>query len=280
MFKLKIKTLPLIFLVLALVFCNIYTTKAENVILSYNGFLTSTGYYIFGEIENNENYPIKNVALNIKFNLNNSEQITYTTTTSLPIILEGRKSPFSFILTDKTLAERVKDFSINIQGYKETKEKPSTNLIFSSHAPTNHSIYGVIRNQEENNVSFVTVFATFYDKNRKILAVNSADIIPTLKKGHPGIFEIDFPFKQKVEEIGWYSLTAYALNPPSTIQEEVNFAAFTKESAEGEGSSSIIIIFIISIVFSALVLIGAYVVVKIKQKRKSRRIKRKSKAQQ
>ncbi|MHA1754165.1 MAG: hypothetical protein ACTSYR_01450 [Candidatus Odinarchaeia archaeon] len=276
----KIKTVPLIFLVLAIIFCDIHTTKAENVILlnTYNGFLTSTGYYIFGEIENNENYPIKDVALNIKFNLNNSEQITYTTTTSLPIILKGRKSPFSFILTDKTLAERVQDFSISIQGYKEAKEKPSIDLIFSSHAPTNDSIYGVVRYQGEKSTSFVTVFATFYDENHKILAVNPADIIPTLSRGNPGLFEIRFPFSQHVKEVRWYSLTAYSHNPENTVQEEVNFAAFTKESEKDNGLSPILVTFIISVVFSALVLIGAYAVAKINQRRKrGRRIKRKLK---
>ena len=40
---------------------------------SYNGFLTTAGYYVVGEVQNIWNSPIKNVVLEINFHILNGQ---------------------------------------------------------------------------------------------------------------------------------------------------------------------------------------------------------------
>lgn len=263
--KYKIGLLTLLLLTTFL-FNKTAVTKAGNVIVlpNYNGILTMVGYYVYGEIQNNESFPIKDVILNIKFNLTTGEEITYTLSTVLPVILTGRRSPFIFLLSNKTLSANVSSFSISINDYDEAEIWPTRLGI--AHWPGNDSVIGVIANNGFYNLSFVSVFGTFYDKNRKILAIVQSDAMTMLlEPGGKESFRIFYPFEQGLEDIRYYSLTAYSTHPECTVENEVKFAVFKEEN---EGLSPILIIFISLIVFSALVLTGAYVVTKIKHRKK------------
>ena len=268
--KCKIGLLTILFLTVFL-FNKTALTEAENVILldNYNGFLTNVGYYVYAEIQNNGNSAVKDVVLNIKFSLTTGEEITNTTSSVLPIILKGRRSPVIFLQYNISLSAKVSGFSISLKDY-ETTQACSTYLRIGASLPTNDSILGTIENGASEDMPSTSIYGTFYDENHTVLAVNSEHV--WMESGGKQTFMIKYPFEFGVENVIWYSLTAYSPHPESTVQEEVDFAAFKEEN---EGLSPILTLFIVLVAFSALVLAGAYAITKIKH-RKTRKRRRTS----
>ncbi len=237
----------------------------ELTLNSYNSFLSQrrNWYYVFGEVQNIGDAPIKGVTLNITLQTQSGQKLYRTTTTSIDLILEGRKSPFTFLLTDKSLATEVKSAEVSIANYETTTETKPLKLRISAHKAENNTIVGFIENLGARQARFVSVLATFYDENQQVIA-GDAFMYDRLMPASRSSFEISFPFPEKYEQARWYSLTAQSLD--YAIEEEVGFTLF--KGGDG-GISYVFIVFGIALVFSALVLFGAYLSTKLgKQKGK------------
>jgi hypothetical protein len=262
----------LIFLLLTYFSFNIRLAAAQGeVILSrFNGYLTSAGYYVVGEVQNVGDTPVGNVALDITFH-SVSGDFSRETGTSLPTILEGRSSPFAYFVTNLTQASQISSVSVSVKTFAETETKPANLEI--THQPIGKSVIGWIKNNGDSDVSITAVFATFYDKDYTILALEMASH-SELQRGVWQSFNITFPFVQNSDEAELYSLTAFSIFPEYAAEEEVVFAAMNQTGDGNGGLYNVVIVFIVVIGFSALVLVGAYVTARIKNRKKHTRTRK------
>ena len=177
----KIALATILFLLLAtgLTFV-IQPAKAGSVtILSHNGYLSSIGsYWIVGEVQNLESLPVCYVDITATYY--DSSNNTITTDfgfAGLNIILPNQKSPFYILLIDETQASRVDHYTLEVKPCEYTSTLP-LNLKVLSNSGTFDStgkvrITGEVENTETINATNPVVWATLYDSNGKVVAVES-----------------------------------------------------------------------------------------------------------
>jgi len=239
---------------------------------SYTGFFTKEGFFrLVGEVKNNSPLNITNVKIKIKlFDSSNKLIRTKEQGTELTVLLSGRKSPFTFMVANKTEAALIKNYNVELIGYEQYVEEKPLELEIVWHAQGNISVYGRIDNTGSRNSTFTRVLATFYDENRKVSEVSSSQTIISLSPTDYYIFEIVFS-QDIIKRAKWYSLTAESVE--YTIKEEIE-SSFTASSENGN-NPDIYSIFGILIGFSAIVLIIAILVARRKQKKiRHRKIRR------
>ena len=253
--------------------------SAENDIriVSHRGIFDGSWYWVFGEVENvgTENYT--NVMLKFIF-YNATGDIIYSKNQmiSLLYLLEKRRSPFSFVLTETKVAKQVTSYEVKVESYKPENDRPCK-LRITYHHPYNDSILGIIENAGSSETRFIIIYATFYDKDYSVIAIESyviSKLEPSGRSGDKSTFDIVFPqkFSSDFKSVEYYSLTAESKE--YSIQEEVSYAKFKLNEEPEGGLDPIITTFIIVVLFSALVLVGAYLYAKTKQKISKRRIRK------
>ena len=250
--------------------------EKDLVITSHIGFLDKNGYYnVYGEIENKGNKNYSDIKLRYTF-YDSSGNILYTeegegTKISLHILLSGRRSPFSYILINETLASLVKNYTIHISSKKVLDKLVPAKLQITYHKPEGNSILVVIINSGDLPANFTTLYATFYDMNKSVIGIDS--LLSSIKPGKSSfIIEISKLGKKfNYTDVGYYSLTAESLNPEYVIQEEISYAYFMQENPFPD---PVITIFAIVILFSATMLISIYLILRFRQGKKRRHIKK------
>jgi len=254
--------------------------SAENDIriVSHRGIFDGSWYWVFGEVENvgTENYM--NVILKFIF-YNATGDIIYSKNQiiSLIYLLEKRRSPFSFVLTEIKVAKQVTSYEVKVESYEPLQNDRPCKLRITYHHPYNDSILGIIENAGSSETRFIIIYATFYDKDYSVIAIESYSISklePSGRSGDKSTFDIVFPkkFSSDFKSVKYYSLTAESKE--YSIQEEVSYAKFKLNKEPEGGLDPIITTFIIVVLFSALVLVGAYLYAKTKQKISKRRIRK------
>lgn len=254
--------------------------SAENDIriVSHRGIFDGSWYWVFGEVENvgTENYT--NVMLKFIF-YNATGDIIYSKNQiiSLIYLLEKRRSPFSFVLTETKVAKQVTSYEVKVESYEPVQNDRPCKLRITYHHPYNDSILGIIENAGSSETRFIIIYATFYDKDYSVIAIESYSISklePSGRSGDKSTFDIGFPqkFSSDFKSVEYYSLTAESIE--FSIQEEVSYAKFKLNEEPEGGLDPIITTFIIVVLFSALVLVGAYLYAKTKQKISKRRIRK------
>ena len=254
--------------------------SAENDIriVSHRGIFDGSWYWVFGEVENvgTENYT--NVMLKFIF-YNATGDIIYSKNQiiSLIYLLEKRRSPFSFVLTETKVAKQVTSYEVKVESYEPVQNDRPCKLRITYHHPYNDSILGIIENAGSSETRFIIIYATFYDKDYSVIAIESYSISklePSGRSGDKSTFDIGFPkkFSPDLKSVEYYSLTAESIE--YSTQEEVSYAKFKLNEEPEGGLDPIITTFIIVVLFSALVLAGAYLYAKTKQKISKRRIRK------
>ncbi|UCH31302.1 MAG: hypothetical protein JSV05_07345 [Candidatus Bathyarchaeota archaeon] len=277
----------LTFMLFITVFCSstqVARAQEDIILTSYNGFpITSEFYVVLGEVQNVGSKPIKNVILDIEFQLNSSEgTFSDTDTIALPVILEGRRSPFIYWINNASLAAQIRSFQVSIKSYEIEVETVPARLNITSYAyiPVQNSILVFLVNEGDSQVFSASVYATYYDSSQEVIGVHSEATF-YLNSSEGEFFNITYPFTENLEEVKWYSLTAVSINPTYVTKEDVVFAPFSVNGENGEngGFQSVVTVFIILIVFSFVVLVGAYAVAKIKKRTRLRNKRRRKHTQ-
>jgi len=230
-------------------------------IVSHKGFLTSLGYRVVGEVKNTGDQSVTNVTLKVSFyNSNNQIIRSIEQPVELEVLLPGRKSLFSIYLANQQEAQQVENYDITIFRFNECPDKP-IGLEILWHKFDNVSIYGKIRNFAAKNTSNVVIFATFYDSNQKV-ADTSMGGLGFLQNKSDEIFEVYYPSIDVFQRDLSYSLTAESFD--YAVKEET---ALTRLSYSSNESADIFYFFGTLIAISAIALIIAIVVARIKRKR-------------
>lgn len=184
---------------------------ADIQILSYTGFLTNYGgtlaYRVVGEVKNVGSRAYNNTFVNIVLYDQGNNIITNATVkTELSVIGPNRISPFSFIEFNATKAVNVARCEVMISSYNETQPKEGNLELYSYY--DRYKISGEISNKGTSETKFVTVFATFYDANKRVVDVYSSQTIAILESYHSENFDIYFPSPDMFKRARYYSLTA------------------------------------------------------------------------
>jgi len=254
--------------------------SAENdiIIVSHRGIFDGSWYWVFGEVENvgSENYT--NVMLEFIFYNATGDRIwSHEQIISLKYLLEKRRSPFSYILTETKVAKQVTSYEVKVKSYDVIQNNRPCKLRITYHHPYNDSILGIIENAGDSETRFIVIYATFYDKDYSVIAIESyviSKLEPSGRGGDKSTFDIGFPqkFSSDFKSVEYYSLTAESIE--YSVQEEVSYAKFMLNEEPEGGLDPIITTFIIVVLFSALVLAGVYLYAKTKQRISKRRIRK------
>jgi hypothetical protein len=138
-------------------------------ILSHTGYLDSLGYYhVVGEVLNSGDQPLSHVKVTATF-YNSSGIVVGTsyTTTTLSILLAGRKSPFDILLFDTAVSPKVHHYSLasaRVQALRILSNSSYVDAIGYRH------VVGEIKNIGTVNTTYVKVIATFYNTTGGVIA--------------------------------------------------------------------------------------------------------------
>ncbi len=202
--KYLIVLLPLIF--------GISNAWAELSIENDQQYLVDDGsLHIVGEIRNNLNVPLNQI--NIHATLYSNGQIIHETSGSSLVntIMPGMKGPFDIIiLGEKT--KLVDNYSLKLD-YKITDPKKQVIEITTSKINRdnldNLFITGTVANQGEITANTVTVVATLYDRDGKVVAAYKNHTEPDyLRASDETFFLVSLPDKFQANDVVDYTLVA------------------------------------------------------------------------
>ena len=202
--KYLIVLLPLIF--------GISNAWAELSIENDQQYLVDDGsLHIVGEIRNDLNVPLNQIYIHAT--LYSNGQIIHETSGSSLVntIMPGMKGPFDIIiLGEKT--KLVDNYSLELD-YKITDPKNQVIEITTSKINRdnldNLFITGTVANQGEITANTVTVVATLYDRDGKVVAVSKAHTEPDyLRASDETFFLVSIPDKFQANNVVDYTLVA------------------------------------------------------------------------
>jgi hypothetical protein len=245
--------------------------ESDLIITSHTGFLDANGYYtIYGEVENKGSKNYSDIKLKYTF-YDSSGNILYVeegtgTRISLSILLSGRRSPFSYVLTNETLATKVKNYTIKISSKKILKEVIPAKLQILHHKPVNDTLLLILYNSGSVDAKYVALYTTFYDVNKSVIAINSR--LATIGPNDRISFIIEIPtssYNFNLTDVKYYSITAESIYPQYILENEISYAIFSEDISYPD---PIWTIFVVIVSFSAAVLISAYLIAKYRQGKK------------
>lgn len=202
--KYLIVLLPLIF--------GISNAWAELSIENDQQYLVDDGsLHIVGEIRNDLNVPLNQIYIHAT--LYSNGQIIHETSGSSLVntIMPGMKGPFDIIiLGEKT--KLVDNYSLELD-YKITVPKNQVIEITTSKINRdnldNLFITGTVANQGEITANTVTVVATLYDRDGKVVAVSKTHTEPDyLRASDETFFLVSLPDKFQANDVVDYTLVA------------------------------------------------------------------------
>jgi hypothetical protein len=202
--KYLIVLLPLIF--------GISNAWAELSIENDQQYLVDDGsLHIVGEIRNDLNVPLNQIYIHATL-YSNGQIIHETSGRSLVnTIMPGMKGPFDIIiLGEKT--KLVDNYSLELD-YKITDPKNQVIEITTSKINRdnldNLFITGIVANQGEITANTVTVVATLYDRDGKVVAVSKTHTKPDyLRASDETFFLVSIPDKFQANNVVDYTLVA------------------------------------------------------------------------
>jgi hypothetical protein len=172
------------------------STITQTVILpTHSGYINDYGYfYVVGEVQNIGDTPIENVNITATFYDSKGDFIALGNGSStLEVILPGRKSPFEIILYSSLDSQKVYNYSLSTT-FSQAKTKPlgldiTTNSSFTD--ANGFHITGEIKNIGSEFTSFVKVIATFYNASGYVIATKFSYSDPkNLSPNQTATFEI------------------------------------------------------------------------------------------
>jgi hypothetical protein len=133
---------------------------------------------LFGEIKNTSEKNLTNITLSANFlDLENNILGTYSRSPEINTLNPNQFSPFEIIYLDPNTIDNVRNFSFSVN-YKFGKEKPNFLFIndINKRLDFNGFFYinGEITNIGTNTANNVTVVATVYDIDGKIIGITKA----------------------------------------------------------------------------------------------------------
>jgi len=172
---------------------------AEQIaIVSHQGFLDSTGYYVvYGEVKNNGDTPAKNVYVKITFSSpsgSDEDEVEI----SLHTILPGRKA--SFMGDASAQGSTVTGYQIELMDLTmPTEDLPKVLEIVSANSEVtmiNMMITGTVKNNGAETATYTRVYATAYDGpsgTGNVVATAGGTAQPyNVDPGQTGTFQIGF----------------------------------------------------------------------------------------
>jgi hypothetical protein len=173
---------------------------AEQItIVSHQGFLDSTGYYVvYGEVKNNGDTPAKNVYVKITFS-SPSGADEDEVEVSLHTVLPGRKAPF--MADASAQGSTVTGYQISLMDLTmATDDLPKVLEIVSAKSEVNFinnmMITGTVKNNGAETATYTRVYATAYDGpsgTGNVVATTGGTAQPyNVAPGQTGTFEIGF----------------------------------------------------------------------------------------
>lgn len=182
--------------------------------------------HIYGEIVNTSNRSLANVTAKGSFYDNNGKLLNeYQRACELPIVNPGGICPFEILYLDTKTTKIVKDFRLSAIGTPTAKGKPNALKVFSDSSKLDISgfyyITGGISNEGLEIATLITVIATLYDKDGKVIALGRALAEPvSISPDKQASFGIGVTEKKQTYKTNSYSLVAYSnqyLSPPITV---------------------------------------------------------------
>jgi hypothetical protein len=184
----------------------------EIEILSYTGFIDSLRWYrVVGEVKNVGSKTLGDVNVTVTlYDSNNHIIVSRQVQTELSVVEPNRITPFTFYLTDVTQSSIVDRCEAKVSSCNEAQPKEAKLKLYSIYNP--QAITGEINNEGTSETVHVTVIATFYDQNKRVIETGSTDIY-RLGSYQSESFTIYYPppdisNKSIFERARWYSITA------------------------------------------------------------------------
>ena len=167
--------------------------------------------HIVGEIQNNFNVPLNQIAVQAKLFSNGILIDTVKTSPMLNTIMPQMKGPFDIVILGND-AKGVDKYSLEIS-YKLTEPKNQvidiTKSDFSIDNSNNLVITGTVVNHGDITANTVVVVAILYDRNGNVAAVSKTHVEPDyLRAGDEAFFFVSVPDKTQSNSVVDYSLVA------------------------------------------------------------------------
>ncbi|MCV0392597.1 MAG: FxLYD domain-containing protein [Nitrosopumilus sp.] len=169
-------------------------------------------FHIVGEIINNLQAPLNQISIHATLFDKDGQIIESKKTSSLVnTIMPGMKGPFDLILTNHN-AKKVKSYSLDLD-YNVSPPKNQVIGISESKLSmdnfNNLMITGTVSNKGETTANMISVIATMYDKDGKVVSVNRVNPEPDyLRSQDNAFFLVSIPDKIQTNKITEYSLVA------------------------------------------------------------------------
>jgi hypothetical protein len=182
--------------------------------------------HVYGEIVNTSNSSLANITAKGSFYDNNGKLLNeYQRACELPTVNPGGICPFEILYIDTKTTKIVKDFRLSAMGTPTAKGKPNALKAFSDSSRLDISgfyyINGGISNEGSEIATLITVIATLYDKDGKVIALGRALAEPvSISPDNRASFGIAVTEKKQTYKTNSYSLVAYSdqyLSLPMTV---------------------------------------------------------------
>ncbi|MHA7646875.1 FxLYD domain-containing protein [Nitrosopumilus sp. S4] len=169
-------------------------------------------FHIVGEIINNLEAPLNQISIHATLFDKDGQIIENKKTSSLVnTIMPGMKGPFDLILANHN-SKKVESYSLDLD-YSVSPPKNQVIGISESKSSmdnfNNFMITGTVSNKGETTANMISVIATTYDKNGKVVSVNRVNPEPDyLRSNDNAFFIVAIPDKIQTSKIVKYSLVA------------------------------------------------------------------------
>lgn len=153
------------------------STPRVEILPTHSGYINDDGFfYVVGEIENTGDVPVEKVNVTATFYNSSGEFVAFGSGTStLNVIIPGRRSPFEITLYSGLLSRRVHSYVLSITSLSPTQTKPLGLEILNHFSYIYADVFhveGVIKNIGSIRTSYVKVIATFYNASGYVIATN------------------------------------------------------------------------------------------------------------
>ncbi|MDX1372431.1 MAG: FxLYD domain-containing protein [Nitrososphaeraceae archaeon] len=195
---------------------NIIAVSEQYSIKNVEKYTDEFGYlYILGEIKNESKNPLVNITLIGNFYDRNGKLMDeYYRYPEITTLNPFENSPFQIIYLDPSTSNKVNNYTITAK-YQTGKIKPAELIVESLNDKFDingfYYINGNLKNNGTEEANNVTVIATIYDKDGKVIGLTKAITVPfSIPSKGFGAFSLVITFKSQAPKIQDFSVKAYS----------------------------------------------------------------------
>ncbi|HEX9318292.1 MAG TPA: FxLYD domain-containing protein [Nitrososphaeraceae archaeon] len=181
-----------------------FQTKRTNLFIDNNGYL-----HLLGELVNTSDMPKKNIIIYATFFDSKGNMVGNTSaSTAVRSMNRNYISPFELLLSDKEIAKKATNFSLEFKSENSVEKNYSLQEISIPRSDIFGFYYvnGRVINEGDMPAANTLVIATFYDKYGKVLDISKAMTEPVNITSNQASFSVVMDERERSANIKNYSL--------------------------------------------------------------------------